>query len=227
MDLVRCAFAANLADLAQIALRFIEENQPESHDNKLRSYETDLEILQDMIQQIATSLLTESANIVKITLMKQAITRLCVLFGKQKANDVVLSHLITFLNDKRDKQLRGAFFDCIVGVVSYIGVHASLIITPLLQQGLTDPEEFIIVKAINSMKELTLLRLLTKPCVYQLVSDCVCYLTHPNLWIRHAVAGLIAAVAKTLDPLDVQCRVSATVNQSLTHPLRNIDKEVI
>lgn len=87
VDLVRCAFAANLADLAQIALRFIEENQPEmsnNADNKLRSYETDLEILQDMIQQIATSLLTESANIVKITLMKQAITRLCVLFGKQK-----------------------------------------------------------------------------------------------------------------------------------------------
>lgn len=50
------------------------------------------------------------------------------------ANDVLLSHMITFLNDKVDKQLRGSFFDCIGGVAGYIGVHCSPILTPLLQQ---------------------------------------------------------------------------------------------
>lgn len=50
------------------------------------------------------------------------------------ANDVLLSHMITFLNDKEDKQLRGSFFDCIVGVAAYVGCHASPIIFPLLQQ---------------------------------------------------------------------------------------------
>lgn len=50
------------------------------------------------------------------------------------ANDVLLSHMITFLNDKEDKMLRGSFFDCLVGVVTYVGVHSSTIITPLLLQ---------------------------------------------------------------------------------------------
>lgn len=50
------------------------------------------------------------------------------------ANDVLLSHMITFLNDKEDKHLRGSFFDCIVGVAAYVGCHASPIIFPLLQQ---------------------------------------------------------------------------------------------
>jgi phosphoinositide-3-kinase regulatory subunit 4 len=50
------------------------------------------------------------------------------------ANDVLLSHMITFLNDKEDKQLRASFFKCIIGVTAYVGCHSSSILTPLLQQ---------------------------------------------------------------------------------------------
>lgn len=42
--------------------------------------------------------------------------------------------MITFLNDKEDKELRGAFFSCIVGVAAYIGWHCSSILAPLLLQ---------------------------------------------------------------------------------------------
>ena len=52
--------------------------------------------------------------------LKNGITQLCVFFGRQKANDVLLSHMITFLNDKQDWQLRRAFFDSIVGVAAYV-----------------------------------------------------------------------------------------------------------
>lgn len=50
------------------------------------------------------------------------------------ANDVLLSHMITFLNDKEDTALRGSFFDCIIGVAAYVGWHCSHILVPLLQQ---------------------------------------------------------------------------------------------
>ena len=66
--------------------------------------------------------------------MEKGLTKLCVFFGRQKANDVLLSHIITFLNDKTDWQLRGAFFETIVGVASYIGFQSMSILTPLLQQ---------------------------------------------------------------------------------------------
>lgn len=75
----------------------------------------ELQALHEMVQQKVVTLLSDPENIVKQTLMENGITRLCVFFGRQKANDVLLSHMITFLNDKNDWHLRGAFFDSIVG----------------------------------------------------------------------------------------------------------------
>ena len=80
------------------------------------------------------TLLSDPENIVKQTLLENGITQLCVFFGCQKANDVLLSHMITFLNDKQDWQLRGAFFDSIVGVAAYVGWHSLVMLRPLLEQ---------------------------------------------------------------------------------------------
>ena len=55
-------------------------------------------------------LLADSANSVKQALMEHSVTKLAVFFGKQKANDVILSHMITFLNDKEDSQVRNTIF---------------------------------------------------------------------------------------------------------------------
>ena len=55
-------------------------------------------------------LLADNANSVKQALMEYSVTRLAVFFGKQKANDVILSHMITFLNDKEDCQVRFHIF---------------------------------------------------------------------------------------------------------------------
>ena len=121
-------------------------------------------------------LLTDQQNLVKQTLIESGINKLCMFFGKQKANDVLLSHVITFLNDKDDKQLRGSFFECIIGVAAYIGWHCSPILMPLLQQGLTDPEEFVTTKAISAMATLTELGLLHKSALYQLLSETVIFL---------------------------------------------------
>lgn len=56
-------------------------------------------------------------------------------------------------------------------------------------QGLTDPEEFVIVKVIEVMTSLTESGLLQKSSLYDLLSDVACYLVHPNLWIRQVPLG--------------------------------------
>lgn len=94
-------------------------------------------------------------------------------------------------------------------------------------QGLSDPEEFIIVKSINAMKELIKLNLLSKASVYQLLQDTACFLVHPNLWIRHAVAGFIAAIAVTLDTVDVQCKVVNHLSNYFKTPVIQVNKEVM
>ena len=93
----------------------------------------ELQELHEVIQSKVVNLLSDSENIVKQTLLEKGITRLCVFFGRQKANDVLLSHMITFLNDKQDWHLRAVFFDSIVGVASYVGWQSLAMLKPLLQ----------------------------------------------------------------------------------------------
>uniref|UniRef100_A0A1B6DEI4 non-specific serine/threonine protein kinase n=1 Tax=Clastoptera arizonana TaxID=38151 RepID=A0A1B6DEI4_9HEMI len=228
--IVRTAYAENIATIAETALRFLEYCQVaalSSIDSPIRSYETELATLHEMIQQTVATLLTDPQNIVKQTLIENGITKLCVFFGKQKANDILLSHMITFLNDKEDKQLRTSFFDCIVGVAAYIGIHSSPILSPLLQQGMTDVEEFVVRRAIITMTTLTELNLLHKSALYELLPDTACFLVHPNLWIRHAVVGFISTLARVLNEVDVQCKVLGVIQQYLKYPLIQLEIEVL
>ncbi|KAM7248870.1 hypothetical protein CapIbe_000909 [Capra ibex] len=137
--IVRLAYAENIALLAETALRFLElvqlknlnmKNDPNSEEIDevtlpSGNYDTELQALHEMVQQKVVTLLSDPENIVKQTLMENGITQLCVFFGRQKANDVLLSHMITFLNDQNDWHLRGAFFDSIVGVAAYVGWQIS------------------------------------------------------------------------------------------------------
>ncbi|XP_011497042.1 PREDICTED: phosphoinositide 3-kinase regulatory subunit 4 [Ceratosolen solmsi marchali] len=228
--IVRASYAENIAHLAHIALQYLEKSHVSTIENKeiLRSsYDIELQTLHEMVQQSVSMLLTDQQNLVKQTLMENGINKLCVFFGKQKANDVLLSHIITFLNDKDDKQLRGSFFECIIDVAAYVGWHCSPILMPLLQQGLTDPEEFVTTKAINAMATLTELGLLHKSALYQLLLETVVFLVHPNLWIRHATVGFISAAARTLNIVDVQCKVQPMIQPYLKNHLIQIETEVL
>uniref|UniRef100_A0A3Q2E000 Phosphoinositide 3-kinase regulatory subunit 4 n=1 Tax=Cyprinodon variegatus TaxID=28743 RepID=A0A3Q2E000_CYPVA len=231
--IVRLAYAENIAHLAESALRFLElvqennvnmeqdpsgeETEENNHPNE--NYDSELQALHEMVQQKVVTLLSDSENIVKQTLMENGITRLCVFFGRQKANDVLLSHMITFLNDKNDWHLRGAFFDSIVGVAAYVGWQSSSILKPLLQQGLSDTEEFVIYKALNALTCMCQLGLLQKPHIYEFVSDIAPFLCHPNLWIRYGAVGFITMVAQHLNVADVYCKLMPHLNPFVTQPI--------
>lgn len=135
--------------------------------------------------------------------------------------------MITFLNDKDDKNLRGSFFDCIVGVVGYVGWKCSEILIPLLQQGFTDSEEFVIVKAIRATSALIDLGHITKPLITEFISEVACYLIHPNLWIRHEICGLISTTAKKLSPIDVQCKIMPSITKFLKSQLIQLERAEI
>uniref|UniRef100_A0A3Q3FLN7 non-specific serine/threonine protein kinase n=1 Tax=Labrus bergylta TaxID=56723 RepID=A0A3Q3FLN7_9LABR len=198
-----------------------------TNSNGVCVFDVELQALHEMVQQKVVTLLSDSENIVKQSLMENGITRLCVFFGRQKANDVLLSHMITFLNDKNDWHLRGAFFDSIVGVAAYVGWQSSSILKPLLQQGLSDTEEFVIYKALNSLTCMCQLGLLQKPHIYEFVSDIAPFLCHPNLWIRYGAVGFITVIAQHLNVADVYCKLMPHLNPFITQPIIQIDKELV
>lgn len=221
-------FQIKIADIAETALYFLDQTQLNAaQELPTIRYETELSALHEMLHQTVSHLLTDPQPIVKQTVIECGITKLCVFFGRQKANDLILSHMITFLNDKEDKSLRGSFFDCIVGVATFVGWQCSDILIPLLQQGLIDSEEFVIAKAIRATTALTGLGLIQKPALSEFITECACYLNHPNLWIRHEVCGLIASAAKIFGAIDVQCKIMPAIINHLKCQLIQVEKPEI
>lgn len=56
-------------------------------------------------------------------------------------------------------------------MAAYVGWQSSSILKPLLQQGLSDTEEFVIYKALNALTCMCQLGLLQKPHIYEFVCD--------------------------------------------------------
>ncbi|KAL0811870.1 hypothetical protein ABMA28_009292 [Loxostege sticticalis] len=222
---VRIAYANSIAKLAETAVRFLDQTQNMVDKEATNiNYETELSALHEMVRSTVSYLLTDSQAVVKRALVDNGITKLCIFFGKQKANDVILSHMVTFLNDKEEAALRGCFFDRVVGVAAYVGHHAAPILLPLLQQGLTDQSEWIIAKALRATSSLAELGLLPKQALCDLVAESAVYLAHPNLWIRHEVCGLVSCVASLLNPIDVNCKMLPLIWPHLKHKLIQVER---
>lgn len=100
------------------------------------SYDANLQDLRNNIQEHLSALLMDPSSVVKRAVLHD-IPYLCVFLGVQKTNDVLLSHMITYLND-RDWLLRYAFFDSIVDVATCArGRSLEEYILPLMIQALS------------------------------------------------------------------------------------------
>ncbi|PKY37517.1 ARM repeat-containing protein [Rhizophagus irregularis] len=211
---VRMTYAQCIASLAETALRFLAltqsfksgafNNDTDIDDSYETSYDATLHELHSIIQEQVSTLLTDSESAVKRALLHN-ITSLCIFFGKQKANDELLSHMITYLND-RDWMLRSAFFESIIGVGTFVGGRSlEEYILPLMIQSLSDSEEFVVEKVLNSLTSLAELGLFQKMKLCELTAVVSPLMCHPGIWIRHGAVAFIASAAKLLPITDVWC----------------------
>ncbi|XP_058513084.1 phosphoinositide 3-kinase regulatory subunit 4 isoform X3 [Ochotona princeps] len=113
------------------------------------------------------------------------------------------------------------------GVAAYVGWQSSSILKPLLQQGLSDAEEFVIVKALHALTWMCQLGLLQKPHVYEFASDIAPFLCHPNLWIRYGAVGFITVVAHQISTADVYCKLMPYLNPYITQPIIQIERKLV
>ncbi|RUS22693.1 hypothetical protein BC937DRAFT_87736 [Endogone sp. FLAS-F59071] len=240
--LVRGMYATCIAQLAGTALRFLEMTQLLKADGALAgaeadseelddeaTYDASLHELQSIIQEQVTTLLIDQESAVKRALLTN-ITSLCIFFGRQKANDVLLSHMITYLND-RDWMLRccvccfSSFFESIIGVGTFVGGRSlEEYILPLMIQALTDSEEFVVEKVLNSLTSLAELGLFQKMKLWELVGIIVPLLCHPSTWIRYGTVAFVASAAKLLPPTDVWCIIYPLVRPFLKADVAEISE---
>ena len=152
---------------------------------------------------------------------------LSVFFGSQRASEVVLTHLNTYLNDK-DWILKCAFFDALVGIASYIGTSSlEKFILPIMVGSLTDPEGFIVDKVFRSLSRMANLGLIQKSTTWELVGMAVRFLVHPNNWIRESAVQFIVVASKYTSKADKQCILIPMVQPYLRTPIMDLSEEQI
>ncbi|KAG0258767.1 Serine/threonine-protein kinase [Actinomortierella ambigua] len=218
---VRATYAGCIAQLAQTALRYLELAQLLRNEGVIAGNEVDgdadgspyeatydsaLFDLQVAIEDQIRMILIDHDSSVKRELLSD-ISSLCIFLGKQRVNDVLLSHMITYLNG-RDWMLRSAFFESIVGVGAFVGGRSlEEYILPLTIQALTDSEEFVVEKVLKSLASLCDLGLFQKMAIWDLVSVVAPLLCHPSLWIRYGAIGFISSTARRLPMADIWCMI--------------------
>lgn len=139
--------------------------------------------IQSMVEEQATLVLRDDSVPVKRAALSN-ISDLCLFLGRAKSNETVLSHLVTYLND-RDWTLRLAFFDGIVGVGAFIGLRAvEEYVLPLMLQALADTEEAVVAKVITSFTSLANLGLLSRMKLWDVFASVRGFVCHPDSWIR-------------------------------------------
>ncbi|KAH8101738.1 hypothetical protein BXZ70DRAFT_970824 [Cristinia sonorae] len=244
---VRCMYAQCVVALADTAVRYLEMGQAlrahgvytmgtgvglgitgevqEYDDAQFEvSYEASMQELQSAIQEQLTALLVDPAPVVKRAILHN-ISALCIFLGRQRTNDVLLSHMITYLND-RDWLLRYAFFDCIVDVAACAGGRSlEDYILPLMIQALSDVEETVVAKVLSSLTSLCELGLFQKMRIWELMSATLGFLYHPNIWIRQGAAAFIVSAAKQLPPSDVWCILYPSLKHFLRSEIRDVDEQ--
>lgn len=218
--------AASTSSNASLATASSRSNDIGSNTRYLASSSFDRELgaLHKMISRFVIQLTTpdqkSSSSLVKRALLVD-ITRLCVFFGRERTLDVVLPQLITFLND-RDWELRGAFFDYIGGVCSFVGrVTVELYILPCIEQALFDVQEIVITKALECLGNLCQLGLFqrkTSALIDKATMTCS-LLLHPSWWIRNATLELMSQIALQMGSVDANVFLSPLLRPFLKKPM--------
>jgi phosphoinositide-3-kinase regulatory subunit 4 len=236
---VRIALAGSIAELALSSQRFLElsqlhinqetsgEEASSLHYQVHGTYDSELNQLHETFQSIIVHLLSDYDSNVKKAFLHHSAGKLCTFFGAQKAKEVILSHMITFLNDKNNWILHSSFFEAIIEVATQIGQRSLDVLEALLQQGLGDTEEVVICGAIDAVTVLCEKGLFDMRFLLSSLQQIVPFLSHPNIWARYGAVGFVLSAAKQLDEIGVLCYIVPIIRPFLTHTIIDLNDELV
>ena len=238
--IVRATYAACIGSLASTASRFLDMVATLRADGSLPTVDPEAEELDqqpaayglydnaraeliETFEKHTKSLITDADPSVRQAFLG-SVPDLCMFFGTTDANDIILSHLNTYLNG-RDWELKCAFFETGVGVATFLGgVSLEEFILPLMVQALTDPEEFVVEKVLRSLGHMSKLGLFQRSKIWELVDIVGRFTMHPNLWIRQAAAMFISSATIYLSLADIQTIILPLVRSYLKSDTRDFSE---
>lgn len=176
-------------------------------------------------KDLSEALLTEANVNVRISLINN-ILPLCQYFGVDKTNDIILPHLITYLNDS-NYHLRLAFLSSIMDIGNFIGALAfEQYLLPLLFQTLGDTESSVVLKVLEVFNFFVSKKLINPESEFnvlsvykELLSNTIILLLQPNEWIRQSVVFLILLISNNLLNADRFCFLYPLIKRYLSYDI--------
>ncbi|ODV90948.1 hypothetical protein CANCADRAFT_2665 [Tortispora caseinolytica NRRL Y-17796] len=218
---VRSMYAQCLASLSESASRYLELVQALQASNSIAqqvddSTEIEMEIaafsqtaydrswkyLVSFFKEQVNRLMTDSDSSVRRSLLS-SMSSLCVFLGNRNISEMLIGHLIAYLNDK-DQMLRLAFFDSVVAITAFVGevsIHEYII--PLMLQSLTDPDEHVIERIFYAFTSFAELGMIRRNRLWDMFRTAAAFSVHPNFALRLHVKSFFVAAAKLLDEVDI------------------------
>jgi phosphoinositide-3-kinase regulatory subunit 4 len=239
--LIRATYAACLGSLATSASRFLDMVATLRADGSLPTADSEVEDGASADARIVNSfdsargyliqilgghtkaLITDTDSAVRRAFLG-SVPELCMFFGTADSNDILLSHLNTYLND-RNWMLKCAFFETIVGVATFLGgTSLEEFILPLMVQALTDPEESVVRSVLFSLASMAELGLFQRSKIWELVDVVGRFTMHPNIWIREAAAMFLSSSTIFLSTADTQCIIYPLIKPYLKNSIRDFSE---
>ncbi|RCN43493.1 HEAT repeat protein [Ancylostoma caninum] len=185
---VLLAVATNLGDLAETAYRFhivgrnlrsgVADDELSGAENISEAQQAADEktALQKALSELFEMLCSSQDNSVRhCAVNRHSLGKLYLFFGRMNCGEILLRHMITFLNVKSDWRLRATFFESLPICVQ----KNSFDVKPLLQQGLHDFEEIVVIHAIHCTITLVETGVLERNEILELLEDALPFLSHP------------------------------------------------
>ena len=129
------------------------------------AYSSDLGALHETVSRWVIHITTdasEHSSPAKRALLND-MARLCNFFGLDAVMAFILPQILSFLNDRKDWQLRASLFEHLQSVCQFIGRAATEhFVLPILETALVDSEEVVISRALHCISELLRMGLLSR-----------------------------------------------------------------
>lgn len=209
---VRCTLVSCLARISTNAMRLWFTSPTESFD-------TDVLSLQEFVRDQMYTLVCDSSSTVKCVLLSHA-TSLCTLLNTDCVKSVLLTHMLTYLNDE-NTDLRMAFFDAVVPIARLLESDTiEKCIYPFLLQALGDDDVRVQVQVLRAIQQLIPLFQPFMP--WKLLDRTISLLYHPNPWVREASIGVVTEVSSLISNSDRWLRLYARIRPYLRCDITSI-----
>eukprot|EP00934_Nitzschia_sp_Nitz4_P004407 Nitzschia sp. Nitz4//scaffold69_size99277//78687//83589//NITZ4_004646-RA/size99277-augustus-gene-0.6-mRNA-1//1//CDS//3329556754//4397//frame0 len=188
------------------------------------TYSSELGVLQETVSRWVVHITTDQSE--KSSPVKQALledmARLCTFFGLDGVLAFILPQVLSFLNERKDWQLRASLFDCLPSVCHIVGRAATEhFVIPCLETALADEEEAVISRALRCLTKLLSMNLLSRalmlgtPSSYTegdssqgLLAKYAVLLVHPSSDVRFFAIETVILLSRSLGHPDAVVFVS-------------------